>query len=268
MQCPICLSHQFQSISDSFHLCTDCEVVFNSNHSSAIYNDDYFIDDYALQYGKTYEEDFDNIYSLSEKRLNKIFKLIGKSNSLLSLLDIGCALGFFLKRAQDFGIKDLQGIEISDYGAQYCREKFNIPVINVSIDDIDSLKNFDIISAWFVIEHLENPLSVINNLYKHLLPGGVLALSLPSYYGPSFSFNKGQWIKDHPQDHIIDVSPRSIRRLLKKIGFKKVRIYRAGFHPERIVSRDSMFYKPFSWIYGVFTKMTAYSDTVEVYAQR
>jgi 2-polyprenyl-3-methyl-5-hydroxy-6-metoxy-1,4-benzoquinol methylase len=236
MQCPVCFSNKFQSISEKYYKCTVCSIILNNDHSNIPYDDNYFIDEYAEQYGKTYEEDFDNIYSIAGQRIKRVLDLSGKPATELSLLDIGCALGFFLKRGQDLGIKDLKGIEVSSYGASYCKENFNIPVLNISIDDIERLEKFDIISAWFVIEHLSDPLTVLNNLYNHLNDDGVLALSLPSYFGPAFHFKRAQWIEDHPIDHLIDVSPRSIKRLLKSIGFKDIRVFAAGFHPDRVVS--------------------------------
>ena len=41
----------------------------------------------------------------------------------LSLLDIGSAMGFFLKSALDRGICNLLGIEISPFAADYCKRE-------------------------------------------------------------------------------------------------------------------------------------------------
>ena len=63
--CPICNSKNFNSISQDLHKCKSCAIVFNSNYKQLQYNEEYFIGDYEKQYGKTYIDDFPNIYELS-----------------------------------------------------------------------------------------------------------------------------------------------------------------------------------------------------------
>jgi len=266
--CPVCSSEDFEDISSSLHRCRNCSAGFNSGYKPLLYNNNYFIDEYREQYGKTYLDDYDHIYSMSMERLKRIVPLVSKQKDLknASLLDIGSAMGFFLKAAMDSGLGQLKGIEISEYAGGYCRDEFGIDVITSSFDDIEDPGMFDIITAWFFIEHCEDPGDVIGRIFSSLNQGGVLAFSSPSISGPLFRFNREEWIKTHPGDHRIDLSPASARTLLKKIGFKKVHIRAAGIHPERIVPRESILFRPFSFLYKIFSRLTAFSDTIEVYA--
>lgn len=269
--CPICKSANVKIIFQNHILlfkCRICGIIFNEKHYQINYDDKYFTDQYKEQYGKTYEDDYENIYSFSYNRINKIVKLLHNNKHLseIRLLDIGSAMGFFLKAAHDFGIKDILGIEISEYAAEYCKQKFGIDVINASFQEIDLNKKYEIISAWFFIEHCFDPLSIITKIYNSLCNGGIFAFSTPSFFGPQYMFGRNEWYNTHPLDHRVDFSPGNIKRLIKKLGFSKIFINPGSIHPERMLSEASFFYKPFKTVYSAFSKLSSFSDTMEIYA--
>jgi len=263
--CPVCGKPSRHEISTSLKRCAECGIIFNTEFKSLSYGRDYFIDEYREQYGKTYIEDFDNIYSMAQGRLDRILCHF-RGTEGLSLLDLGCAAGFFLKAAKDRGIEDLLGIEISPFAAQHCRENFGIEVIESPFNNADNSRMFSVISSWFFLEHMAEPYEVIQRVYSMLEDGGVFALGIPSWFGPSFHFNRKGWIDTHPQDHMIDLSPSSAKKILKKAGFRRVKVYRSGYHPERVVKKDSWVYPLFEPPYNLFSRVTAYSDTIEIYA--
>jgi len=266
INCPVCGRSSDTRISIDFHKCLKCRLIFNVNCKSLSYDRDYFISEYQGQYGKTYIDDFDNIYRLSLLRLKEIYKMLDIKNKDLSILDIGSAAGFFLKAAKDTGIKKTGGIEISNFASDYCRKNFSIDVIESPFEKAEINEKFDIITSWFFIEHLMEPLSSIKRIYKMLNDGGVFALSVPSYFGPMFFFDRDQWITTHPKDHRIDLSPHSAKKILKDIGFRKVKVRKCGYHPERVVDRESVLFKPFELIYRLYCSITGFSDTIEIYA--
>ncbi len=264
--CPFCGRSSETEISIDLHKCRRCDLIFNINCKSLSYDRDYFISDYQGQYGKTYLDDFENIYRLSFTRLQKILKLIKSSKYETSVLDIGSAAGFFLKAAKDAGIMKLLGIEISNFASDYCRNNFKIEVIESPFEKAEIKEKFDIITSWFFIEHLMDPLSAMKRIYSMLNDGGVFALAVPSCFGPMFFLSRNEWIKTHPADHRFDLSPKGAKRILKDIGFKNVIVAKCGYHPERVVSRENLFYKPFELIYRLYSVLTGFSDTIEIYA--
>jgi SAM-dependent methyltransferase len=264
--CPVCSRSSDFHVSNDLYKCGRCSLVFNANHKSLSYDRDYFISDYKEQYGRTYLEDFDNIYRLSELRLTKILKLLESDRYSRSALDIGSAAGFFLKAAQDKGIEKVKGIEISRFASDYCRKHFSIDVIRSPFEKAVINEKFDIITSWFFIEHLNDPLSAMKKIFQMLHDGGVFALAVPSYFGPMFYLERDEWIRTHPADHRIDLSPRGAEIILKEIGFKKVKVIKCGYHPERVVSRDNFLFRPFEFFYRLYTDLTGFSDTIEIYA--
>ena len=154
--CPFCGTNKNKCISESLYYCKKCQHVINLNHKHISYDKDYFLSEYENQYGKTYINDYENIYRVSVKRINRIKNILGinssygcstpvVNNSLknFSLLDLGCALGFFLKAAQDQGAEPLLGIEISEFASKYCTSKFSINVLNGNIET--KIKEIDFI---------------------------------------------------------------------------------------------------------------------------
>ena len=262
--CPLCTSSKADCVSDNIFKCLKCGSVFNTAVLPIAYNDDYFIVDYLKQYGRTYEEDFPQIYGMALTRLKRIKKISRTPQK--SILDIGCALGFFLKAASDNGFTCTDGIEISAYAASYCRKKFGFNVKNESFEKITSIGTYDVITAWYFIEHCSEPFKTIEKISASLVKNGVFAFSAPSVFGPMFCLHKDKWAASRPVDHSVDFNPRSARRTLKRAGFRKIKIYAAGFHPERVMRSDRFFFRFFSAIYKLFTKLTGYSDTIEVYA--
>ena len=132
-ECPLCGENRSREVlgGSPYFRCLACGVVFNTLHVPLAYSDDYFINDYRAQYGHTYEEDFSNIYRSARNRISHIRDLWNSRHmvSVHSLLDVGSALGFFLKAAHDEGLTRLEGIEISHYAADYCRKRFGYSII-------------------------------------------------------------------------------------------------------------------------------------------
>ncbi|MFH0975061.1 MAG: class I SAM-dependent methyltransferase [Spirochaetota bacterium] len=266
--CPLCVSEFVKEIYDnhiSLFKCCRCGIIFNAKHRNAEYDDSYFTSQYKDQYGKTYLEDFNSIYSVSIRRIKRILKII-KNTGKISLLDIGSAMGFFLKAASDSGIKDVLGIEISEYASKYCAEKLQLNVINSSFDDVNIPEMFDIITAWYFLEHAADPSGAVKKISKSIKRGGVFAFSTPSFFGPQFLFDRSAWFKTHPFDHRIDFSPGTVKKFLKGMGFRTVYVFPGGIHPERIISQNSVFFMPFKTVYSGISRLLSFSDTIEVYA--
>ncbi len=267
--CPFCGNRSKESFSDTLHRCRGCGLVYNSGHSPLSYDNNYFIDEYRSQYGRTYQEDFPHIYGLAQERLGRIIACGSFGDfSTLGLLDIGSALGFFLKAAQDIGIEHLQGIEISEYGARYTIDEFSIPVTMASFEKAKMKGSYNIITAWFFVEHCASPRAVLEKIFASLEPGGVFAMAVPSVFGPLFRRKREEWVATHPEDHRIDFTPKSAKNILKEVGFKKVTVLPCGIHPERVMTSSSIFFPFFAQLYKIFARLTGYSDTIEVYGQK
>lgn len=97
------------------------------------------------------------------------------------VLDIGCGGGLFLSKMKIEGAKCI-GIELSDSRAYYAKTKHGLDVTKHSVEDSywESFTNtFDVITLWDVIEHVNFPLSTLENSAKMLKQNGFLLIDTP-----------------------------------------------------------------------------------------
>lgn len=260
--CPLC--DRKIPVNRGFCFCGTCAAVFNENWCSDDYGDLYFTDQYRKQYGKTYEQDFEAIYRQSVNRIDFIEKCVRRHEIPKDLLDIGCAYGFFLKAAYDRGYI-CHGIEISMHAVEYAKTNFPFDVRNISLENLGT-ERFPIVTFWYVAEHFYNIKKTFDILLCSVSPGGIAAFSMPSWFGPAYIFHRKQWEKEHPKDHRIDFSPRGVRRLLRRYGYRNIKIRPASYHPERLVGKANLFFPLFAIFYRFFAKLFIFGDTLEVCA--
>jgi len=97
------------------------------------------------------------------------------------ILDIGSALGTFLKIAKDRGW-NVSGVELSEFGAEYTRRKYGFDVHHgdVTTSNLDN-QSFDAITMWAVIEHVESPVANLEKVVELLKPNGMLLVTSDTY---------------------------------------------------------------------------------------
>jgi spore coat polysaccharide biosynthesis predicted glycosyltransferase SpsG/SAM-dependent methyltransferase len=222
---------------------------------------DYFLDDYERQYGKSYIEDRENIVLLGLDRIKTIEKIAGGRGRIL---DVGCALGFFLDLARSRGW-EVQGIEISDFAGRWAKKNLSLDVFTGSFLDMDlEPESYDAVSFLFVAEHLGDMDSVARKTYAILKKGGIICIALPNRGGISYRINRKEYIDRHPRDHYIDTTVRNLRRFLRGYGFKQKRVRITGIHPERFFRAVGKSCS--DRIYRGAAKIFSLGDTFEFYA--
>ena len=242
--------------------CKSCKVKFleleNRLKPEIIYNEDYFTEEYRKQYGKTYIEDRENILKLAEARLNVIKKILkGRGGKIL---DIGCAYGFFLLKALEFGF-DPTGIEIEKKASNYAKKNLKINVINGDFLKLKIKEKFDIITLWYVLEHFEEPFKFFDKIDKIINKAGLVAIAVPNGNGAFYKFKRREYFNSRSDHHYFDWTIKSLKILFKKFGFKLKKVRITGIHPERLGIENKFFQK----IVGIFLKIFNLGDTMELY---
>jgi len=136
------------------------------------------------------------------------------------LLDIGCGKGNFLNAARHDGWS-VCGIEPTRRSAEYARKEHGIDVIETGLHESDIAANsFDVVSMWHVLEHLPDPRSVLNEINRILVEGGILIIAVPNIASLQAVFGRGKWFHLDPPRHVIHFSPEFLSRLLRQSGFQ------------------------------------------------
>jgi 2-polyprenyl-3-methyl-5-hydroxy-6-metoxy-1,4-benzoquinol methylase len=95
------------------------------------------------------------------------------------LLDIGCNRGLLMEAARRRGWS-VTGVEIASEAANRARADYKLTVYS-SLDELDPSAQFDLITAWHVLEHTLDPVGLLRRAAALLAPGGILALQVPSF---------------------------------------------------------------------------------------
>lgn len=102
----------------------------------------------------------------------------------ISILDCGTASGRFPLALFQAGFQNISAADIADYRSDEIRGSAAIKEFRTADFCYEALPwsdaTFDAVTAWEVIEHLENPHHFIRQVHRILKPGGVLFLALPN----------------------------------------------------------------------------------------
>lgn len=125
----------------------------------------------------------------------KLYRLFGEERPPLWVLDLGCSGGGFVKDCLDDGCMAV-GIEGSDFSKKMRRAEWRtIPEHLFTADitapfeifgefnDGEKRIQFDVVTNWEVMEHIHErdiP-TVVENVKKHLRPGGLWIMSVAPY---------------------------------------------------------------------------------------
>lgn len=152
-------------------------------------------------------------------KLNYVSKYTGPSQKG-TLLDIGCGHGFFVYAAEIRGYASM-GADIDKEAINFGRSNLGVNIMecnNDSLADKLPLGNFDVITAWTLLEHLRMPTSCCETVYKLLKPGGIFVGAVPNIEGIGFRIWKTKWHLMIPE-HLNYFSDRTLKRFLTKSGF-------------------------------------------------
>lgn len=147
----------------------------------------------------------------------RIMRIRSDAPHAQSLLDIGCGYGFFLKYAQKFFNK-VAGVELDPAVAGYAKKE-GLPVHNRSAESLLGEQSFDCIVLCDVLEHLQNPLQILNLCNEIINPGGIIYVQVPNLLGFKLPWGHS-WGLPH---HIWQFGKSSLGEMLKTAGFSCVR---------------------------------------------
>jgi SAM-dependent methyltransferase len=132
-----------------------------------------------------------------------------------------------------------EGVELSDHFAEIARKR-GLTIYNDYLEKVGFSRNYDVVTSYAILEHLEDPLVFLDSLSRILNPSGLLVILIP-YYGSlkrSLKDRAGKhWHMYTPPEHLNYFSSRFLDSYLGPKGFRLVkRIYTSGGMGGRIGS--------------------------------
>lgn len=109
---------------------------------------------------------------------NFVFDLLEPYDRKISILDFGCGNGAFLARIKEKGFKNISGVDLSNYLLD--KSIYHLTV-NLNCETLPIEENsLDIVTAFQVLEHLENYFLILQETKRVLKPGGLFIIAVPN----------------------------------------------------------------------------------------
>jgi len=138
------------------------------------------------------------------------------------VLDIGCGIGSFVYAAQ---VRKWHSIGIDIGSSISVGKKYRLNILNGKIEDLSFEEGlFDVITMFDVIEHIIDLQSLMNRISHSIRKKGLLIIKTPNVVGLSSKILGKNWTAVQPEDHMYLFSPKTLRNLLIKFGFRIVKI--------------------------------------------
>ena len=128
------------------------------------------------------------------------------------ILDVGCGTGANLLMLSKYG--EAEGVDISEDALAFCRER---GLDKVRLGAGEKLPyddgTFDLVTAFDVVEHMDDDLAGLREMRRVLRPGGRVLL-----FVPTFMFLWG--LQDEVSNHRRRYRLPELRRVLEQAGFE------------------------------------------------
>ncbi len=139
------------------------------------------------------------------------------------LLDLGCAAGYFMQRAERAGF-ETYGTDLAPWVERIAGER---GIRNVRCGHLRAAAFpdgwFDVVHSSQVFEHLPMPGEELKEVRRLLRPGGILYINVPNYRCLSIVLGRDDFELNTPPEHVAYYTPRTLAALLSRGGFEVVR---------------------------------------------
>ncbi len=205
--------------------CTECGLIYVSPRLS--------FDEIQNLYSHDSKSAKGHIQASFEKRLlaKHNIGIIKKFVKNGSILEIGAGAGYFLDEARRAGF-EVFGTEFNSIKASFIRNKLNIPCVESPLNDsIFNGRKFDIIYHCNVISHFYDPINEFKKINNRLKDGGILVFETGNVPEMEERYYKCYKKFSLPQ-HLFFFGGKNLKELLKRTGFKFVKMYRYSTLPQ------------------------------------
>ncbi|MGA3176805.1 MAG: class I SAM-dependent methyltransferase [Candidatus Acidiferrum sp.] len=161
-----------------------------------------------------------------------------KSKPYGRLLELGCGSGAMLKSMKELGWQ-VEGVDFDPAAVGQAREKGLTVHLGTLADQKFPDETFDAITASHFIEHISDPLGMLQQCRRLLKPGGLLVLITPNAGSWGHRIYQADWRGLEPPRHLRIFTPSSLEALCRQAGLN-LRLCRSTARASGILLASSM----------------------------
>lgn len=227
-ECPVCKSRSltpFRTCTDytvshetfPIHLCDNCKLGITTPRPELQDLGRYYQSEEYISHSGKSSGLMGPLYKYARSfALRWKTALIERYNTSGNALDFGCGTGEFLEALQRKGWT-VDGVEPSDNARERAEQRIN-KTIHDNLSSV-STKQYDVITAWHVIEHVPDLDKTINQLKANLAKGGTIFIAVPNYESPDAQHYQNYWAGFDVPRHLWHFTRHSMKQLLTNHGF-------------------------------------------------
>lgn len=232
--CPLCGTEQNTVIYKKLHYpgaslvkCDHCSHIYTKLKGDTEYKSLYSEGAYELV--DTRNSIYDKILSWEYGRIMRSIKDF--KPQMGRLLDFGCGKGKFGSIAKKQGWQ-VNGVETAVERAAYAKNIYGLDVsLAVYAEGKIFHYDFDVITLFHVIEHLEHPQVLLGELIKNnLSKNGLVVIEVPNINSEQSRIAGNKWMHLDPQRHISHFTPKRLEQMARDLDLTAVRITSFSFH--------------------------------------
>lgn len=180
----------------------------------------------------------DETYITSRLKVGKVRQYLSTADKIL---DVGCGVGLFVREAREQGLY-AEGIEPSQRLCDIAKNNIGAEIHNIMIEDFQPPAKFKGVILWDVLEHVYDPVRILEKCSKLTEKGGYLFVSVPNFEGITdriqvllhkSGLRKGNYNHFGFPWHIYSFNRESLRILLGKAGYTPLEFVAPSHHIRR-----------------------------------
>ena len=239
-QCYICGGTKRDHLTDihgfEYVKCNKCEHVFTSRRFTdegirRFYEKNKYWAEVTYANKETYQYRRDNValpkVEFAEKHI---------SVSKGSWLDVGSGIGDMVSVTKERGWNST-GLELSETSVRFAKDVFDVDLVRKTMsefvsDDPNLIGSFSVVSLIGVLEHVVDPVALLNDVHSVLQEGGMVLIQVPNANSLASMvqevFPENVFRHMSPIEHIMLFTESSINYALKTTGFEPIAYWYHG----------------------------------------
>jgi 2-polyprenyl-3-methyl-5-hydroxy-6-metoxy-1,4-benzoquinol methylase len=164
----------------------------------------------------------DKFKKIAENYVDSIKSIVSKEQKMM---EIGSGYGWFIEKMRKEGYT-IDGVEVGENRAQLAFQRSGITLTNhdFMFNHSPMRQDYDVIFMFHVLEHLNDPITFLNNVKSIMKPSSTLIIEVPNYYDNIKQLSSAYNNFSYFRAHLSYFTPNTLTSLLNKTGFSDINI--------------------------------------------